>query len=190
MQEKAAYDLIVIGGSAGSVGAIVKLIPSLAPDFKIPIILVLHRRAESKEGFISEILQHKSNLHIKEAEEKEIIDPSSVYIAPADYHLLIENDFSFSLDASEKILFSRPSIDVTFESAAEKYGEKLIGILLTGANHDGAKGMTEIAQQGGLTIAQDPETAEIATMPLAAIKTGKVDKVLKLEEIIDFLNSL
>ncbi len=185
-----AYELIVIGGSSGSVSAVVKIIPSLSAEFKIPIVMVLHRGASSKEGFISEILQHKSKLHIKEAEEKEIIAPATVYIAPADYHLLIENDLSFSLDASEKILFSRPSIDVTFESAAEKYGKKMIGILLTGANHDGAKGMAEIAQLGGLTIAQNPETAEIATMPLAAIKTGKVDKVMELEEIIDFLNSL
>lgn len=189
MKEK-AYELIVIGGSSGSVSAVINLIPNLSPHFKIPIILVLHRGASSKEGFISEILQHKSNLRIKEAEEKEIIAPGTVYIAPADYHLLLEKDRTFSLDASEKVLFSRPSIDVTLESAAEKYGKRLVGILLTGANHDGAKGISEIARQGGFTIAQNPETAEIPTMPLAAIKTGKVNQVLTLEEMIDFLNAL
>ena len=189
MAEK-AYKLIVIGGSSGSVSALVKLIPEIKPAFNIPIILVLHRQPASKQGFISEILQNKTHLCIKEADEKENIRSGTIYVAPADYHLLIEKDFTISLDASEKVLFSRPSINVTFESAASHLGEGLIGILLTGANNDGAAGIVEIAKQGGLTIAQDPKTAEVSTMPLAAINSGKIQHILTLNEIVVFLNNL
>ncbi|MGZ5244595.1 MAG: chemotaxis protein CheB, partial [Bacteroidia bacterium] len=154
------YKLIVIGGSAGSIDAIIRIIPKLSKDFSIPIVIVLHRKA-SKESSISAILQHRTSLKIKEAEEKEKITNGTVYFAPPDYHLLIESDNTFSLDASEKIHFSRPSIDVTFESAAGQYKQKLIGILLTGANDDGAKGIKDIAHYGGFTIAQEPNTAEV-----------------------------
>ncbi|WP_026464950.1 chemotaxis protein CheB [Adhaeribacter aquaticus] len=189
MQEQ-AYKLVVIGGSVGSVGAVMKIIPELSPNFKLPIILVLHRSATSHNGFITNILQDKSPLFIKEAEEKEPVAQATVYVAPADHHLLIESDFTFSLDVSEKVHYSRPSIDVTFESAAQHYTSNLIGILLTGANTDGAEGIAEIAKSGGLTIVQKPETAEVDTMPQAAIKTGQVQHILTLDEVINFLNNL
>lgn len=183
------YELIIIGGSAGSIDAIIKIIPRLPKDFVIPIVIVLHRKA-IKGNPISAILQHRSTLHIKEAEEKEKITQGTVYFAPPDYHLLIEKDNTFSLDVSEKVHFSRPSIDVTFESAAGKHKHKLIGIILTGANEDGANGIAEIAQNGGLTIAQEPSSAEVKRMPQAAIDTGKVHKILTIDDIVHFLNTL
>ncbi|WP_239021001.1 chemotaxis protein CheB [Pontibacter arcticus] len=184
------YNLILIGGSAGSIEVIFKIIPALRDGFTIPVVLVIHRPASSKEGFITDVLSTKTPLYLKEATEKEIIQPGTVYLAPADYHLLLEKDHTFSLEASEKVQYSRPSIDVTFEAAAEQYGETLVGIILTGANSDGSKGIEAIARHGGHTIAQDPATAEISTMPQAAISTGKVQQVLTTEEIIIFLNSL
>ncbi|MFB9862805.1 chemotaxis protein CheB [Rufibacter immobilis] len=189
MQER-KFEFIVIGGSAGSIGVAIQMIPALSGRFQVPILFVLHRNASSSSGFLSDILQPRTPLRIKEAEEKEKICPGTVYVAPADYHLLVETDFTFSLDASEKVHYSRPSIDVTFESLAAHYGEKLLGILLTGANADGARGMAEIARAGGLTIAQNPATAEVPTMPQAAINTGMVHHVFSTSEIISFLNNL
>lgn len=184
------YELVVIGGSAGSIAVALELVPALSDTFTLPIVFVLHRKASTKPGFLAHIIQHRITRHIKEADEKEKILPSTVYIAPADYHLLLEDDETFSLDASEKVLFSRPSINVTFESAAANYGPRLIGILLTGANSDGANGIQEIARQGGLTIAQNPLTAEMAVMPQAAIDTGHTHRVMTVPEIVYFLNSL
>lgn len=182
--------LIVMGGSAGSISALVNIIPLLPPDFPIPILVVLHRQATSSDNFLAEILQRKTDLRIKEAEEKEALLPGTVYLAPADYHVLLEKDFTVSLDVSEKVNYSRPSIDVTFFSAAAHCKSQLIGILLTGANQDGAQGMVQIAQQGGITIAQDPTTAEASAMPAAAIQTGCVQYILSLPEIVHFLTGL
>lgn len=188
--EKEKTELVVIGGSAGSISAIVRIIPALKPGFSVPLILVLHRRHTSRGGFISDILRHKTSLQLKEAEEKEPIVPGTVYVAPADYHLLIESDRTFSLDASEKIHYSRPSIDVTFQSAAAHYGARLTGILLTGANADGAQGIAEIYRGGGHTIAQAPWEAEAIAMPQSAIDTGSIIQILTLAEITGYLNSL
>jgi len=185
------YDLVLIGGSAGSVEGVLKIIPALNNDFSIPIVLVLHRSAyDSSGGFLEKILQNKTKLGIKEADEKEMILPHTVYVAPADYHLLIEHDHSISLDASEKIHFSRPSIDVTFECAAGIYGQRLIGILLSGASTDGTGGIEEIYNAGGQTIAQKPETASSSLMPKSAINSGKVVMVMTIEQMVEWLNGL
>lgn len=182
--------LVLIGGSAGSVDAVMRLIPALDQKFAIPVLLVLHRAASSPENFLADILQPRSHLRIKEAEEKEVLRPGTVYIAPADYHLLLEQDHTFSLDMSEKVNYSRPSIDVSMESAALHYGHRLTAILLTGANADGAQGMRQVLRHGGHTIAQAPETAEVAYMPQAAINAGAAQQVLSVPEIASYLNSL
>ena len=127
---------------------------------------------------------------VKQADEKEKIVPAMIYIAPPNYHLLVEDDRTFSLSVDELVNFSRPSIDVLFESAADAYGKRLIGIILTGANSDGSNGLKKIKECGGMAIVQDPESSEADTMPRAAIKATKVDYVLPLEEIGTFLRKL
>jgi two-component system chemotaxis response regulator CheB len=184
---KPIYEAIVIGASAGGIKALQKLLSSLYPDFQLPIIIVQHLHAFS-ENFIVEYLDEHTDLKIKEAEEKEIIEPGTVYIAPPNYHLLIENDRSFSLSTDEKVNHARPSIDVLFETAADTYDSHLIGVILTGANSDGSHGLNVIHQKGGLTIVQDPHTAAVDSMPKAAIALTRVDYVQPLWEIGPLLN--
>jgi len=180
------YEAIVIGVSSGGL-KVMKIMFSLLPkDFSIPIIIVQHIGKYSENSWIK-LLGDKSNLEIKEADEKEEIEKGKVYIAPANYHLLIESDKTFSLTIDERVNFARPSIDVLFESAAEVYQNKLIGIVLTGSNNDGAKGIKRIKECGGLTIVQDPETAESNYMPASAIEAILPDYILPLEEIIKLL---
>jgi len=180
------YEAIVIGVSSGGL-KVMKIMFSLLPkNFSIPIIIVQHIGKYSENSWIK-LLGDKSNLEIKEADEKEEIEKGKVYIAPANYHLLIESDKTFSLTIDERVNFARPSIDVLFESAAEVYQNKLIGIVLTGSNNDGAKGIKRIKECGGLTIVQDPETAESNYMPASAIEAILPDYILPLEEIIKLL---
>jgi two-component system chemotaxis response regulator CheB len=180
------YDAVVIGLSSGGMNAM-KIIFSLLPkDFSTPIIIVQHISPRSDNQWI-ELLNDKINFTIKEADEKEKIKNGTIYIAPANYHLLIEKNKTFSLTIDERVNFARPSIDVLFESAAEAYKNKLIGVVLTGSNHDGAKGIKRIKEYGGLAIVQDPETAESAYMPTSAIAAVKPDYILSLEEITDLL---
>ncbi len=181
--------LVLIGGSAGSLNVLLRMFPLLHKDFNIPIILVLHR-APNGEELLSAILSDRTKMRVKEADEKEKIAPATVYIAPADYHLLVEQNRTLSLDYSEKVNFSRPAIDVTFESAAEVYGQDLIAILLSGANADGAKGMQYISRQGGTLVVQTPATADVAYMPEQAIEAVRPDYILSPEEIASFLNTL
>jgi len=183
------YQLIVIGGSAGSLDVLLHVIPRLQIAFRIPIVLVLHRM-NSHDSTLTELIAAKTTLKVKEVEDKEPIKAGNIYIAPADYHLLIEKDGMFSLDFSEKVNFSRPSIDITFASAADAFGEKAIGILLSGANADGVDGMQAIKNAGGLAVVQDPKTAEVSFMPAQAILNIAVDKILKIDEIAAFINSL
>jgi len=183
------YQCIVIGGSAGSLDVLLHVIPKLKVDFHIPIVLVLHRM-NSYDSMLTELIATKTTLKVKEVEDKEPIKAGNIYIAPADYHLLIEKDRMFSLDFSEKVNFSRPSIDITFASAADAFGERALGILLSGANADGVDGMQAIKNADGLAVVQDPKTAEVSFMPAQAILNIEVDKILKIEEIPDFLNSL
>ena len=183
---KMSYEAIVIGVSSGGMN-VMKIMFSLLPkDFNIPIIIVQHVSPHSDNQWIK-LLNEKSNLHIKEADEKEKIEKGNVYIAPPNYHLLIEKDKTFSLTIDERVNFARPSIDVLFESAAEVYKNKLIGIVLTGSNNDGTIGIKRIQECGGLTIIQNPETAESAYMPKSAIVAIQPDYILSIEEIIKLL---
>jgi two-component system chemotaxis response regulator CheB len=180
------YEAIVIGVSSGGLNAMKIMFSFLPKDFNTPIIIVQHVSPHSDNLWI-EILNDQSNLIIKEADEKENIEKGKVYIAPSNYHLMIEKDKTFSLTIDERVNFARPSIDVLFESAADAYKSKLIGVVLTGSNHDGAKGLKRIKKYGGLTIVQNPETAESAFMPAAAIAFTLPDYILPLEKIIKLL---
>jgi len=152
-------------------------------------VVVVHR-GKSGDSILADLLSSQTKLVVKEVEDKELILPGTIYIAPPDYHLLLENEYTFSLDASEKVHYSRPSIDVTFESAALVYGPALVGVLLSGANADGAVGLKNIADAGGFTIAQQPATAEVGYMPQQAINLTKVSVILEGEDIGIFLRTL
>jgi two-component system chemotaxis response regulator CheB len=171
---------IFIGTSAGGVLALNTLFKMLPEQFKIPIIVVLHL---GDKAFIPSAFFSPIGVKLEEAEEKSLIAQQHIYFAPAGYHLLIENDFSFSLSTEEKVQFARPSLDVTMDSLAQVYNNQLLGIVMTGANVDGADGLLNIKQLGGVTVVQKPEEAEHATMPLAAIKKANPDFILTLQEI-------
>lgn len=183
------FRVIVIGCSAGGLQAMMQIVPELPKEFPIPIILVQHRAKEPKD-LLEEVLQHKTKLNVKQADEKEKILPGYLYIAPPDYHLLIEQDETFSLSSDEPVQYSRPSIDVLFESAASVYGAGLLGIILTGANQDGTYGLKAIKSKNGYTISQNPKEAAFQLMPESAIASNAVDQVLKLQEIKQFLINL
>jgi len=180
------YETIVIGVSSGGMTALKFIFSTLPADFRIPIVIVQHVSEHSDNEWIG-LLNSKSNLTIKEADEKDKIETGNVYIAPANYHLLIENDKTFSLTIDEYVNFARPSIDVLFESAAEAYKDRLIGVVLTGSNNDGAKGIKRIKELGGMVIIQDPETAESSIMPASAIAAIEPDYILSLEKIVQLL---
>ncbi|HEY5589573.1 MAG TPA: chemotaxis protein CheB [Paludibacter sp.] len=180
------YEAIVIGVSSGGMNALKVLFSLLPKEFKTPIIIVQHIGSQSENLWIR-LLNDKSNLPIKEADEKESIEHGKVYIAPPNYHLLIERNKTFSLTIDERVNYARPSIDVLFESAAEAYKNKLIGVILTGSNNDGTNGLKRIKECGGLTIVQDPTTAESNYMPASAIAAMQVDFILSLEDIIKLL---
>lgn len=183
------FEAIVIGVSAGGLKALRTILLGLPKGFIMPVIIVQHLSANSDGDWI-EILDGMSHIRIKEAEEKEEIRPGVAYIAPPGYHLLIEEDRTFSLSAEDRVNFSRPSIDVLFESAADVYGKSLIGMILTGLNYDGAAGLKEIKNRGGLAIVEDPDTAEWASMPESAIEATEVDYIVPLEEIVPLLIKL
>jgi len=181
--------IIVIGGSWGGLQASLEILSGLPADFNIPIVLVLHR-LKNFDGDLESIYRKKTSLRVMEVDEKESIKGGSLYIAPPNYHVLIEENETFSLDASEPENYSRPSIDVTFNSAAEIYGKKTLGILLSGANKDGSLGLSVIGKKGGIAIVQDPREAEVDTMPQSAIDVIPDCKIYNLIQIRDFLISL
>ena len=181
--------IVVIGGSAGSLEVLFKLLPRLRADLSVSIIIVLHRRS-SGDSTLPDLLATKTTLPLHEVEDKDAILPGHVYLAPSDYHLLIEKDQTFSLDYSEKINFSRPSLDVTFESAAEVYGSSMAGIILSGANEDGTKGLQAVKNAGGIIIAQLPDTAQMPLMPQHAITYVGIELAFTIEEMVGFLNGL
>ena len=180
------YEAVVIGTSAGGLHALTKILEALPGDFPLPIIVVQHRAKDSTSS-LEELLNQKCEIEIRQADEKEKIQKSTVYFAPPDYHLLVERNHTFSLSFEPPVNYSRPSIDVLFDSAARVYKDKLAGIILTGASIDGANGIKTIKQNGGTTIAQDPATAQYPFMPKAAIETGSIEFMLSLEEITAFL---
>jgi len=182
-------DALLIGGSAGSLDVLIKVLPSIAIDITFPIIIVLHRK-KGTDSLLSDLLSSKTKLIVKEVEEKENILPRTIYIVPSDYHLLIEKDFTFSLDYSEKVNYSRPSIDVTFQSAAEVYKDKLVCLLLSGSNADGVNGLITVKEFGGEIVVQDPKTAQVDYMPGQAILRANVDEVLEIEQMADYINNL
>ncbi len=183
------YDAVVIGVSAGGLDALNVLLPPLSEQFGLAIIVVQHLHPHSHSFWIH-TLAEKCRITVKQADEKEPILPGTAYIAPPNYHLLIEDDRTFSLAIFERINYARPSIDVLFETAAQVYGARVIGIILTGANDDGSKGLKQIKESGGLTIVQDPASAEVPSMPQAAIAATDVDHVLRLPGIASLLNTI
>ena len=183
------YKAIVIGTSAGGLEALAKVLPALRKDLPVPIIIVLHISASS-DSYLIDYLDGMTNIKVKEAEDKEFLKPSTIYFAPPDYHLLIEEDFSLSLSNSEKVNYSRPSIDVLFETATWAYKSSLIGVVMTGANGDGTDGLKFIKNAGGYTIVEDPKTAAFSRMPESAIENEAPDLIIKLEGIGKTLNSL
>ncbi|HEX7192216.1 MAG TPA: chemotaxis protein CheB [Thermoanaerobaculia bacterium] len=175
------FQLIVIGCSLGGMNALLQVIGDLPETFPIPITVVQHRYRTSNEGLPAYFRRH-AHLKVVDADDKQWIRPGYVYLAPANYHLLVEEG-EFSLSVDEAVAYSRPSIDVLFESAADAYHEAVIGVILTGANADGARGVARIKQNGGFVIVQDPDTAEAPEMPQAAIASATVDRILPLDRI-------
>lgn len=183
-----SHQAVVIGVSAGGMKALEILFSRLKKGCNLAFIVVQHVSPGSDDFFVRH-LNEKSQLTVKQTDEKEAIKKGHVYIAPPDYHLLVEEDKTFSLSVDEKINYARPCIDITFETAAFAFEASLIGIVLTGANRDGSQGLKKIKQNGGITIVQDPKTAEVTVMPQEAIRAAKVDHILSLEEIAVFLNN-
>lgn len=186
---KRKCEAVIIGGSAGSIEVLLKIAPALLPTLPFPIFIVLHRKY-AIESSLRDLIAHKTALPVKDIEDKDPVYSGTIYIAPADYHLLIEMDHQFSLDNSEKINFSRPSLDVAFESASEVYGSGLVGVLLSGANSDGTEGFRSIRSAGGITVAQSPDSCPVPYMPQSAIDKAVVDRVLPILGIADYINSV
>ncbi|GGE57326.1 CheB methylesterase [Pedobacter psychrotolerans] len=180
---------LVIGGSAGSLDVLLEIFPSLSVNINFPIILVTHRKA-GNDSLLTELLKNRTSLTVREAEEKEKLLPGYVYIAPADYHLLVENDHTISLDYSEKVNYSRPSIDVTFQSAAEIFKNELVCILLSGSNADGVEGLKTVNKYDGLVLIQNPETASMAYMPQQAVNEVKPHIILDSYKMAGYINGL
>jgi len=180
--------MIVIGTSLGGMRALQKIFSALPADFSQPIAVVIHRQKET-DDFLTEYLQKACVLPISEVVDKEPIVGGRIYFAPADYHLLVEPDH-FDLSIDEHVQFARPSIDVLFESAADVFGKKAIGVILTGANRDGARGVESIQDRGGIVVVENPQTATCATMPTAAIKAASSSYICDLNYISPLLVSL
>ena len=182
------YKAIVIGASAGGMHTLKLLLSGLESDFNMPILIVQHI-SPSSDNYMVEFLNKNTKLTVKEADEKESLKNGIVYLSPPNYHMLVEEDFTISLSAEQKVNYSRPSIDVLFMSASDAFKKHLIGIILTGANDDGARGLLEIKRNKGLTIVQDPNEAETAAMPEAAIKCTNPHHILGVEEISKLISS-
>jgi two-component system chemotaxis response regulator CheB len=180
--------LVVIGGSWGATEALATLLAALPASFALPIAVALHRSTDSAEA-LARSLQRHTELRVLDAEDKMQLVAGQVVLAPANYHLLIDDDH-VALSTDEPLRFSRPSIDILFETAADSYRDRLVAVLLTGANDDGARGMTAVKARGGRTFVQDPSTAERREMPDAAIATGAVDRALPLHAIAAALATL
>lgn len=189
MNAKGRYEAVVVGASAGGVEALLRVYGLLPASFALPVLTVLHL-PDNRHSQLAEVFARRMQRAAKEAVDKEDIQPGMFYFAGPGYHLSVERDRSLSLSQEERVHFSRPSIDLLFESAADAYGSSLIGILLTGANEDGAKGLATIGERGGLTIVQDPAEARVAIMPEAAIKLRRPDHLLPLNGIGSLLAEL
>jgi two-component system chemotaxis response regulator CheB len=184
-----SYKAVVIGGSAGSFQGITKILAQLPKTFPLPIIMCLHRLKHVRNGFV-EALSIKSVFPVTEPYDKEMIKKGGVYLAPSNYHMSVELGNHFAMSTEDMINNSRPAIDITLGTAAYVFREKLIGILLSGANRDGGMGMKHIHDKGGLTIVQEPTECMIDTMPKAALALTKIDHILKVDEIVSLMNEL
>lgn len=180
--QKKSFRIIVIGVSAGGTDALNQIITELPASFPLPLAIVQHLHPE-QDDYMVKYFKKRCQLNVLEAVDKTAVKKGNIYFAPPDYHLLIEDDESFSLSCDEKVCYARPSIDVLFKSTADVYGASTLAIILTGANSDGTDGIKYIKNNGGTTIAQNPDTAYSPLMPQSAINTGKIDKVLTLSEI-------
>lgn len=187
--EKQKISLVSIGCSAGGIETLRHILPALPADFPLPVVVIQHRGADSAQ-ILAPYFAEICDIAVREPEDKEPVLPGHVYIAPSNYHLMLESDRSFSLSVDEPLNYSRPSIDVFFETAANVYGSELVGIVLSGANADGAEGLNEIKRFGGTTIVQNPETAEHVQMPAAAIQVAKPKHIFNIDQINDFLKNL
>jgi len=176
-----SYSVVAIGTSWGGLAALSKLLGDLPADFSIPVVLVQHRSTDS-EHLLVQLLQDATDLRVCEIEDKDALTPGTVHLAPANYHVLIDDGYA-SLTLEEPVRFSRPSIDVMLTSVADTYGSAAIGVVLTGANEDGARGLAHIVKRGGLALVQDPKTAEIPIMPEAAIRSVPTAEVLPLDAL-------
>jgi two-component system chemotaxis response regulator CheB len=178
---------IVIGGSAGCGTLIRQILTDLPKDFTVPMIIVRHLRHDDIDENYMDMLSEMYSINMREPEDKEPINESTVYLAPPGYHLMIEEDRTFSLNVDEKIHYTRPSIDVLFESAASVFGSQLTGILLSGSNSDGASGLCSIKKNNGLAIIQDPKTAEFPQMPESVLEKCEIDHMYKIDQISDLI---
>jgi two-component system chemotaxis response regulator CheB len=183
------YELICIGASWGGLHAVGRLLSDIPDDVEQPIVIAQHRHKDGPEGTLAELLQLRISRPVQDVDDKTPIEARHVYLAPPDYHLLVQRG-SFALSVEERVQFARPSIDVLFESAAYAYGPAVIGIILTGANADGAAGLALIKRRGGVAVIQDPADAMRSTMPDAAIAATAADAILPLEDIGKFVYGL
>jgi two-component system, chemotaxis family, protein-glutamate methylesterase/glutaminase len=183
------YKAVVIGGSAGSFQIVANILTALPKDFDMPIFLCLHRLKHVRSGFV-EALSLKASIQVVEPFDKEPIKAGKAYLAPANYHMYIELGNRLALSTEEPVHHSRPSIDLSFITAAQAYRNKLVGVILSGANKDGAYGLKKVSDLGGLTIVQDPNDCEVKTMTEAALQLTKVNHVLSSEKIINYLSRL
>lgn len=182
--------LVAIGTSLGGLQALIRLLADLPADLPVPVVVVQHRMVDGNGQGLAALLQDHTRLTVQEAEDKAPLQPATVYLAPADYHLLVEGPGFLALSTDGPVRSARPSIDVLFETAAEAYGSTLLGVLLTGASADGAQGLAAVKDRGGRVIVQDPASAESSTMPAAGISATAVDYVLPLDQIGSYVTSL
>jgi two-component system, chemotaxis family, protein-glutamate methylesterase/glutaminase len=180
------YQAVVVGCSTGGLAALERFLPLLPASFPAALVVVMHTAPESR-NLLVELLARRCALPVKEAEEKEKLLSGRIYVAPPGYHLLIEDDRSFALSIDAKVCYARPSLDVLFEAAADAYGSHLIGVVLTGANHDGSAGLQAIASAGGLCLVQEPATAEARTMPDSALKACPDARTITLDVLANTL---
>ena len=184
-----AVEVVAVGGSWGGLDALGRVVELLDPTFDLVVVVALHRASNSPEGAMVSYLKARCTMSISEADDKAALEPGHLYVAPADYHLLVEpGRLALSIDAP--VEHSRPSIDVLFQTAADAYGERMAAVVLSGANQDGSRGLRQVKERGGRTLVQDPSTAVRREMPDAAIASGTAELVLTLEELAEELNRM
>jgi two-component system chemotaxis response regulator CheB len=183
------YDILAIGTSAGGIDALKRVLTSFSYTGEVAIVIVQHLSPQNK-SYLSKIISDAISANVKEIEDKMPIERGTIFIAPPNYHVLIEKTGTFTLTTTEKVCYARPSIDVTFDSIADTFGKRVIGILLTGANHDGGEGLKQIKMAGGYTIVQNPKTAEAPEMPSYGIEKAVPDEIIDLDNIGVRLNEI